>query len=75
MDDDNRCVVFAGIAFLTGIILGISAGLLLAPQTGSRTRRQLKNFVEDASERAEEFVQDTKETVSGMVERGKKFVR
>jgi hypothetical protein len=46
----------------------------MAPQSGSRTRRQLKHMMEDASERAGEFADDAKDAVSGIVERSKKFV-
>lgn len=77
MDDDARSLVFAGVAFLTGLVLGLSAGLLLAPQTGAQTRRRVRNAVSDfAQETAEQF--DTwkdkaKETVSDLAQRGKRF--
>ena len=72
--DDSRFVLVAGIAFLTGILLGTGLGLLIAPQSGTRTRRQLKNMVEDAGDRVTEFAEDAKETVTDMVARGKKIV-
>lgn len=74
MDNDARCAVFTGIAFLVGAILGTGLGLLIAPQSGTRTRRQLRNMVEDAGERVSELAEDAKETVSDIVERGKKLV-
>lgn len=74
MDNDTRYIIFGGLALLTGILLGTGLGMLLAPQSGYRTRRQLRNMVEDASERVSEFADDAKETMSGMVEKGKKFV-
>ncbi|MCB0386131.1 MAG: YtxH domain-containing protein [Bdellovibrionales bacterium] len=74
MDNDTRYVLLAGLSLMVGVVLGTGLGLLMAPQSGSRTRRQLKNMMEDASERAGEFADDAKEAVSGIVERSKKFV-
>ena len=74
MDNDARFVVVAGLALITGIVLGIGLGFLIAPQSGSRTRRQLKNMVEDAGERVGELAEDAKEAMNDMVERGKKVV-
>ncbi len=74
MDNDTRYVLFAGLSLMVGVVLGTGLGLLMAPQSGSRTRRQLKNMMEDASERAGEFADDAKEAVTGIVERSKKFV-
>jgi len=74
MDSDTRYVMLAGLALMTGVVLGTGLGLLIAPQSGSRTRRQLKNMMEDASERAGEFADDAKEVVSDIMERSKKFV-
>ncbi|MCA9454415.1 MAG: YtxH domain-containing protein [Nitrospiraceae bacterium] len=74
MDNDTRYVLLAGLSLMVGVVLGTGLGLLMAPQSGSRTRRQLKNMMEDASERAGEFAEDAKEAVTGMVERSKKYV-
>ncbi len=74
MDNDTRCIIFGGLALVTGIVLGTGLGLLLAPQSGARTRRQLRNMVEDATERVGEIADDAKDTMNEVVERGKKFV-
>jgi gas vesicle protein len=74
MDNDSRLIIFGGLALITGIVLGTGLGMLLAPQSGARTRRQLRNMVEDASERVGEFADDAKDTVNEVVERGRKFV-
>ena len=76
MDADNtRCLMVAGIMFFSGIMLGLATGVLLAPQSGSRTRRHLLSMVEDVGERANEWVDDAKGAVTDVVDRGKKFVR
>jgi gas vesicle protein len=74
MDNDTRFVIFGGLALITGIVLGTGLGMLLAPQSGARTRRQLRNMVEDVTERAGEFADDAKDTMNDVVERGRKFV-
>ena len=74
MDNDSRFIIFGGLALIAGIVLGTGLGMLLAPQSGARTRRQLRNMVEDATERVGEFADDAKETVDEVVERGRKFV-
>ena len=74
MDNDTRYVLIAGLSLMVGVVLGTGLGLLMAPQSGSRTRRQLKSMMEDASERAGEFADDAKEAVTDIVERSKKFV-
>ena len=73
--DDTRCLMVAGIMFFSGLMLGLATGVLLAPQAGSRTRRDLLSMVEDASERANEWVGDAKETVNEVVDRGRKMMK
>ncbi|MEJ2231414.1 MAG: YtxH domain-containing protein [Nitrospirales bacterium] len=51
------------MAFLSGITLGIAAGLLCAPQSGKRTREDLQDLAHDTLEDAEEWMATTKETV------------
>ncbi len=71
MDTETRGVFVAGLTFFSGLIFGLGMGVLLAPQSGSRTRRHLRTMVEDIGERAGEWVEDAKGTMNGMVDRGK----
>ena len=73
--EDTRCLLIAGIMFFSGLMLGLATGVLVAPQSGSRTRRHLLSMVEDASERANEWVDDAKEAVNEVVDRGRKMVK
>ncbi|MDT7043909.1 YtxH domain-containing protein [Candidatus Nitronereus thalassa] len=75
MDSEARCLMVAGLTFFSGLILGIGMGVLLAPQSGSRTRRHLRSMMEDMGERAGEWVDDAKETMNDMVDRGKNLGR
>ena len=74
MDNDTRYILFGGLAFITGIVIGTGMGILMAPQSGSRTRRKLRNFAEDAGERVNEFTEDARDAVDNIMERGKRFV-
>ncbi len=55
-------MTIGSVAFLTGILAGAGTGLLTAPQTGARTRRQLRHLAEDVGERTTELVHDAKGT-------------
>jgi gas vesicle protein len=62
------------VTVLSATAFGFVCGLLLAPQSGSRTRRQLQDMALDASERMEEWTEDAKETVEEFVKHGKMVV-
>ena len=62
------------VTLLSATALGLVCGLLLAPQSGSRTRRKLHDMALDANERMEEWTEDAKETVEDLVKHGKKVV-
>jgi len=51
-------------ALLTGFCFGLGTGILLAPHSGARTRRRLKNFTED-------MIEDTKEVIDEAMYKGK----
>ena len=74
MEDNNRALVFGVVAFFAGVMIGLGTGLLVAPQSGDRTRRHLQNMAMDVQEDAETLVKDTKEKVSGWVDKGKQLM-
>lgn len=50
---NERCGAFGlGLSFLAGCVVGGTAALLYAPQTGTRTRRQIADFAEDVRDKA-----------------------
>lgn len=63
-----------GFSLLTGLLVGGTAGVLYAPQSGARTRRQLENLAEDMRERAGQITEDTAEAIEKLVERGRRFI-
>ena len=52
-------------AFVIGVAAGASIALLYAPQTGTRTRRQLRNGVYDASD----YLEDAGDYLKSQAER------
>lgn len=83
---DGRCgVLGAGLSFLVGCVVGGTAALLYAPQSGTRTRRRIADFAEDVrdragdvTEQATEKIQSAKEQATEKfqkaIERGRNFV-
>ena len=67
-------VMVGGLSFIAGLVAGGGAGLLYAPQSGARTRRQLANVAGDAKERVGEMAEDATEAAQRVVDRGRQFV-
>lgn len=74
MEENNRALIFGAISFFAGVMIGLGTGVLMAPQSGERTRRQFHRMALDAQEDAEHLVKDTKDKVSSWVDKGKKIV-
>lgn len=55
--------------FVTGFALGAGAGLLLAPQSGARTRRHLQHLGQHVRDKAEDLTQEAKEFVENALDR------
>jgi gas vesicle protein len=73
-------------AFTVGVAAGASIALLYAPQTGERTRRQLRRSIEDAGDylrdtkddvqdRAQDYVKRSRDVVEELVDSARKVVR
>ncbi len=66
---------------LGGAVIGAAVGLLTAPQSGVRTRRQIARKVEDAKDQAIELydnvadaVEDLRRGVTRKIDAGKEYV-
>lgn len=74
MTNGTRRLWMSTTTFLAGLVAGISAGILLAPQSGARTRRQLHNFAEDLREQTSHILGDAKTSVGKTIRQGKHLV-
>ncbi|MGC2061703.1 MAG: YtxH domain-containing protein [Thermodesulfovibrionales bacterium] len=61
--DDNHSVEILA-SFLIGGIVGAGLALLLAPQSGRKTRAQIRDMAEDASEYASDYAKKLKSKIS-----------
>jgi gas vesicle protein len=68
MDDREKKVAAAGLLMLAGGIVGAGLALLLAPQSGQRTRKDLLRYAKKTKNRAGEAVEDLSATVSDLVD-------
>jgi hypothetical protein len=59
--------------FIVGFMSGIGAGIILAPQSGARTRRRLHNLAHDLEEQTGHFFGDAKASLGRVIERGKRL--
>ena len=60
-----------GTGFLVGALVGVIAVMLFAPQSGEKTRDQLKEKALDLKEHAEEMIDQAKEIAGEAIEEGK----
>lgn len=59
------------LSFLFGGIVGAGLALLLAPQSGSETRRKIKDFADDVKDKSTGYYDQAKDKVSAAVDQGK----
>jgi gas vesicle protein len=62
------------ISFFLGTIAGAAAVLLLAPQARRESADRIREFGQDIKERAADYLDQAKETVSSTVGRGRDFL-
>jgi gas vesicle protein len=74
MTERTRCTGIGMTGFFAGFMAGIGAGLLLAPQSGARTRRQLENLAKDLHEDTSHMLGDAKTSIGNVIEQSKSLV-
>lgn len=67
MNDNARSLIVDATALGIGFCVGVGTGILIARQSGARTRRELRSFAEDMAE-------DTAEAVEKVIERGRRLM-
>jgi gas vesicle protein len=73
-DEENGTINFF-LGMLLGAAVGASVALLMAPQSGKRTRRQLMKAVSTARESAGARFGELTDDVRSAVEAGRKRIR
>ncbi len=57
-----------GLSFMVGCLAGGTAGLLYAPQSGTRTRRRIADFAEDIRDRVGDATEQATERIQKATE-------
>ena len=60
---------------LVGTLVGASVAIILAPQSGERTREVLRDRALEYKERAADFATDLREDAEELLERGKTYYK
>lgn len=68
MENNDKKVAAAALLLVAGGIIGAGLALLLAPQSGERTRRDICRGVKRVKNRADEAAEDLSDTISDLVE-------
>lgn len=76
MADNRGCSLgVAGLAFVTGGLLGAAAALLLAPQSGRQSQEQLRRYARRAEESVHDFTDKATEIVDQALDKGREFIK
>jgi gas vesicle protein len=65
--DRNTVIADVAIAFVAGTLLGAGVALLLAPQTGRKTRRDIRQFAEKAGNKAEAAGLELRQSIENII--------
>ena len=68
MEDRDKKIAAAGLLILAGGIVGAWIALLLAPQSGERTRKDIVRYARKTKIRADEAVDDLSANISDLVD-------
>ena len=60
MSRDENTALVALFSFLVGGLVGAGVALILAPQSGKKTRKQIRELAEDMREQAVEYAEKVK---------------
>lgn len=68
MEDRDKKIAAAALLLFAGGVIGAGLALLFAPQSGTRTRKDILRYSRKARNRADEAVNDLAADVSALVE-------
>ena len=76
MGNDRGCSLGAvGLAFVTGGLAGAAMALLLTPQSGRESRKQVRGYGQRAEEQAHELADKATDVMDQAVDKGHEFVQ
>ncbi len=76
MADKRGCSLgAAGLAFVTGGVLGAAAALLLARQSGPESQRQLRGYARRAEVGVHELADKASESMDQILDKGREFIK
>jgi gas vesicle protein len=70
-EGSNNGILSAVSAFLVGGLIGAVAGLLLAPKSGKETRQQIAGLAGEVKDKAGDYYEHVKTSVSNALQHGK----
>jgi gas vesicle protein len=65
--DRNTAIADAAIAFVAGTLLGAGVALLIAPQSGRKTRRDIRQFAEKTENKVEAAQLELRNTIENII--------
>jgi len=68
MEDKDKKVAAAALLIFAGGVIGAGLALLFAPQSGTRTRKDIVRYSKKVRNRADEVVDDLASNVNNLVE-------
>jgi gas vesicle protein len=72
MQEDTRSTTKTlGLIFLGGAILGVVAGVLLAPKSGKETRKDIQTLATKVSKEVSQAAHRTKSGLEAAIEKGR----
>ena len=74
MDTGIKVLAFGGLGFMVGVVVGAMAGVLLAPQSGEKTRKQLKDLAGEVGNSMGQLASDAKDAVQDLTEKSRQLV-
>ena len=67
MEDKDKKIAAAALLVVAGGIIGAGVALLLAPQSGRRTRRDIARYARDVQRKGSRAAEDLGDTVGDLV--------
>jgi gas vesicle protein len=72
-DEGSNQTATAIFAFFAGACLGAGIAILLAPQSGEKTRRMLSDYADKAKDQMDTAIESGKEYLQAGIQRGKEY--